>query len=400
MRITAVKIFHNTLRSICGNFLELFSRIWSLDKKSLVFIPSTREPFSGNTWALFEFIVEKRPDYKVVYFINDRQLMKALNLKYGCEMFYFSGSFSAMLLAARSGAWITYDLPLHFYLLSIFKNPKRMVYYLGHGIPLKRIALASRNVSFLRILNRYLLVSCYSHILGFSTSIIPVMKEAFGHSGKEFFPVGQPRLDSRHESNVILDLNKILCRSSNPRIVLYAPTWRYHKSTEFFPFENFCIEKLNSFLEMNNIFIFLRPHGKKPFDLPLSLLSSDHVKMFDSFTFPDVNAYLDQFNALVTDYSSIFFDFLVHDRPVGFIPYDYNEYEENPGFGIEYYKFTPGKKIHTFDDFLRFLGQIDDDGYSIDRARVVSDLNIKNNSNCEENLSVIDEWFRDKDCGI
>jgi len=60
----------------------------------------------------------------------------------------------------------------------------------------------------------------------------------------------------------------------------------------------------------------------------------------------DIYPVLKYTNLLITDYSSIYFDFLLLDRPIVFFDYDYDEYSSNMnGFVYDYNTFAPGPKV-------------------------------------------------------
>ncbi len=57
-------------------------------------------------------------------------------------------------------------------------------------------------------------------------------------------------------------------------------------------------------------------------------------------------------DTLVTDYSSVYFDFLLTDKKIIFMPLDLDYYKSNRGFQLEPYEFwTPGKKVFNQEDF-------------------------------------------------
>ena len=61
-------------------------------------------------------------------------------------------------------------------------------------------------------------------------------------------------------------------------------------------------------------------------------------------------------HGLITDYSSVWTDYLVMDRPVGFHCPDLAEYEAAPGLNVDDYRdLIPGPLLHTVDDFERFF---------------------------------------------
>ena len=68
--------------------------------------------------------------------------------------------------------------------------------------------------------------------------------------------------------------------------------------------------------------------------------------------FEDVMELLKYVDVLITDYSSIYIDFLLLDRPIIFLPYDIDEYQQYRGFLYDYAAVTPGPKPKTLDSFL------------------------------------------------
>ena len=64
------------------------------------------------------------------------------------------------------------------------------------------------------------------------------------------------------------------------------------------------------------------------------------------------------FDILVTDYSSIYIDFLLLQKPLIFLPYDKEEYLNKRGFNFDYDKVTPGHKPTNMKDLMIFIQQI------------------------------------------
>jgi CDP-glycerol glycerophosphotransferase (TagB/SpsB family) len=88
--------------------------------------------------------------------------------------------------------------------------------------------------------------------------------------------------------------------------------------------------------------------------------------------FTDVQELLPWVDVLVTDYSSIYLDFLLLNRPVIFFTPDLAAYEAECGFSYVYNAMTPGPKVFGFDDFLPALERAltGGDGYEAERGRV------------------------------
>ena len=83
----------------------------------------------------------------------------------------------------------------------------------------------------------------------------------------------------------------------------------------------------------------------------------------------DVTGMLDIFDCLITDYSSIYIDYLLTGNPVIFLPYDREEYLAGRGMNFDYDEVTPGPKPQTMDNFLRCLSA-EQDSWEEERKRV------------------------------
>ena len=62
----------------------------------------------------------------------------------------------------------------------------------------------------------------------------------------------------------------------------------------------------------------------------------DCVRLATHEQLPDVNSFLPFVDVLITDYSALYHDFLLLDRPILFVPYDYEEFEQQNGFLYDY----------------------------------------------------------------
>jgi CDP-glycerol glycerophosphotransferase len=78
-------------------------------------------------------------------------------------------------------------------------------------------------------------------------------------------------------------------------------------------------------------------------------MSCDNILVVDSQT--DPYPLLQLSDSLITDYSSIYFDFLLTKKPIIFFPYDYEEYlVESRELYFDYEKYTPGVKVKSMKD--------------------------------------------------
>ena len=70
---------------------------------------------------------------------------------------------------------------------------------------------------------------------------------------------------------------------------------------------------------------------------------------------PEITDGLSLFDALVTDYSSVYYDYLLLDRPTIFLPYDLAEYAAAPGFYLPFEQIAAGPCPETQAAFVEAL---------------------------------------------
>lgn len=149
------------------------------------------------------------------------------------------------------------------------------------------------------------------------------------------------------------------------KVILYGPSWRHgRESTKFFPFADFNKAALTNLLENENMLLLLRPHKndllkyKDLLDFLNGLCESPNIKMATHEIFPDVNSFLPFTDVLISDYSALYHDFLLLDRPLLFIPYDYEDFRHCNGFLYDYREFLPGPEIKSFSEFCSSISNI------------------------------------------
>ncbi|HHB1597057.1 TPA: CDP-glycerol glycerophosphotransferase family protein, partial [Vibrio campbellii] len=214
-----------------------------------------------------------------------------------------------------------------------------------------------------------------------------MMSNALRVNNAKMVPLGQPRNDALVKNQLDSLREKTAIRSrGESKHILYAPTWRPYANTKFFPFASFSSQELSTFLEVNDIYIYLRPHPHYVFEVEESILALDRVVMFDSECFPEVMDFLSCFDLLITDYSSIYLDFIALTRPVIFIPYDLELYKREVGFSLDYDAFTPGHKVHEQKNlFYSIMESLQSFIYEEEVKKVNTITNSKPGNNSKEN---------------
>ena len=83
-----------------------------------------------------------------------------------------------------------------------------------------------------------------------------------------------------------------------------------------------------------------------------------NIILADHNIFPDINSLLPMTNALISDYSALYHDFLLLDRPIALVPYDYEDFEKKNGFLYDYFSYAPGRILRNQNNLIDFIDDV------------------------------------------
>ena len=372
----------------CGNTAdnkgEIMGKIKNLCMTQLVRMKKTKKPdmytwvfssvdncyYNYNSKYLFEYVKEHLPQITPLFVINEENLRRELSEQYGEEYFIETESKEGIRRVLEAGVWFT-SAGLPVYGTGLGKN--RLIVNLWHGVPLKKIALMDPNLKkTARIYFKKIFSENYTWILTTARELVPVMTKSFQVSEDRLRVWGQPRNDCIFAPP---DRKQILegIYSDLPeykKVVLYAPTFRDYGNTRLFPFEDFDKKVFEDFLEQEKILLLLRLHIKEA--AAADAYVSSRIRRFGSEEAGDVTGMLGMFDLLITDYSSIYIDYLLTDKPLMFLPYDRERYLDGRGMNFDYDEVTPGPKPETMKEFMMEIKEFmnGEDSWKKERDRV------------------------------
>ena len=353
----------NLLFTAC---LEHFGQIRP-DSHIWLFSSTDNSHYNYNSRYLFEYVKENLPEITPLFVINDPELRNSLSSKYGKQYFIETESIQGIRQALSAGVWFT-SAGLPAYGTGLHK--KRLIINLWHGVPLKKIALLDPNLKkAARIYFKKIFSENYTCILTTSHELIPLMARSFAVSEDKIKVWGQPRNDGLFQKN---DCREILGQlfpdlPEYTKTVLYAPTFRDYGQVQLFPFKDFDQKQLEAFLDEKNMLLFIRTHVAEQGSAAPYL--GKRIRFLGNEQAEDVTGILNIFDCLITDYSSIYIDYLLTDKPMIFLPYDRQQYLDGRGMNFDYDDATPGPKPETFNDFLDALSP-KEDFWKSERTRV------------------------------
>jgi len=334
-------------------------------KKSnrVVFSSAHGEVFAGNSKWLFDHMVTNRADFDCYWITKNEHLYRELKNRYGDSVAYLlSPRGIKKVITART---VVLDNKVHDFPYVYLSKKHQNIIQLWHGIPIRKILFLSRlHDSKEKGMFNLVLGKPYRALISTSDVVSYLFSACFEVNFGKIYITGYPRNDVLFKRSDKHELIEKLSLNFPPfeKLILYAPTFREKKNVRFFPFIDLNMEQLNSFLEEQKAIILIRGHlyrekilnqQKDGFTNPTSnrIIELDWDKLSDT---QEILRYID---VVITDYSSIYVDFLLLDRPVVFVPYDFDEYAEKMGFLFNYEWITPGPKVYTMQQFTKALLQ-------------------------------------------
>ena len=350
---------------------KLESRVLPMRKDVVLFMSNMGKNYSGNPKAIFEALVridsEKkcRPVWAFTALClseNDRSV-----LPQNTEIVKY-GSFKYYRLLATAGKWV-FDTRQEPYLV---KRKGCTYIQTWHGTPLKKLGLdidemnmsgetegASRSGETEKTVGQDKLKSYHEsfrneaakwdYLIAQNDFSAETFKRCFDYRG-EILCTGYPRND-------VLVRN---ARTSNPagekKILLYAPTWRddrylgngwygYDSPLDFNKLEKTIGDRCRIILKLHYL-VHLKPE-----DIPKSCIDSGFVTVCGNDE--DIADLYLKADGLITDYSSVMFDYSLLNRPLFFYAYDLESYRDRlRGFYFDFVEEAPGPISKTEDELL------------------------------------------------
>lgn len=239
------------------------------------------------------------------------------------------------------------------------KRRHQLVVQTWHGIGLKRLGLDIETVQFAnpRYIEKLRQESkTWDLLISPNEFSSPILRRALDYDG-ELLEFGAPRNDlffAERREEIAREVRRRLGITDDQRVVLYAPTWRdnlYHRAGQYRLDLQLDFQRLVQETGSGTTFLF-RSHANVVDRLPTRL----QPFVTDVSRYPDVQELLLISDVLVTDYSTLMFDFAHTGRPMIFYAYDLAHYrDELRGFYFDFEADAPGPIVSTEDEVIEAL---------------------------------------------
>ncbi len=203
----------------------------------------------------------------------------------------------------------------------------------------------------------------YTYAITGSKHLIPVYAEAFGIEDSAVVATGLPRIDTflnkERAQKIVADFFEQYPNLNGKRIILFAPTFRGRGIKDaYYDYSRIDFPKLYEMCGETSVVLF-RMHHFVTDPVPTPPEYADRILDFASF--PETNDLLHVTDVLITDYSSVVYEFCLLDKPILFYAYDKDTYSAVRGFHRDYDATAPGKVCTTFDELVKALQNEDYD---------------------------------------
>ena len=299
--------------------------------------------YSDSPRYIFEELAARNPGLELVWALNTTDRVRGPRTR---KIRRHSPTY--WWIASRARYWVT-NQNMHPDLV-----PARSTRYLQtwHGTPLKKMQhdvehMAGRDADYETRAAR--LTSYWSVLLSPSPYATRSFRSAFRYEG-EVLEVGYPRNDILASDRAAAARRLVRQRLGVPadkKVVLYAPTFRddMRNGVHWQHDLGLDIEGLEREIGDRAV-LLVRFHPLVRTKLPESSTASGFAR--DAAKYPDIQELLAAADVLITDYSSVFFDFAITGRPMVFFAYDIAHYREDlRGFYLDYEQSVPGPIVTT-----------------------------------------------------
>lgn len=345
-----------------------------VDDKVIVFESFMGRQMSCSPKALYLEMLrdEKYKEYKKVWaFVNPEKYQSLLTDENTIVVKYKSAEYYKYCATAKY--WVTNSrLPQEL----ILKEGQEYI-QCWHGTPLKRLGYDIKLYNGSKAATRELQQTYnadakrYTYLLSPSDFYTEKITSAFNlkNLGKEdiFIQKGYPRNDFlySYSQDDVKNIKEKLSIPEGKKVVLYAPTWRenQHKPGDGYTYDlGVDFQKLYEELKDEYVILF-RAH--------YFISNSFDFEKYEGFiidvcNYDDVNHLYVASDILVTDYSSVFFDYANLDRPIIFYMYDFEAYkDEMRGFYIDLEE-LPGPIVKEESGLISAIKTMGHEGYELD----------------------------------
>jgi CDP-glycerol glycerophosphotransferase len=315
--------------------------------------------YSDSPRAIHEELVRRGSDLRQLWVVNDAQVelpgtLEAVRFN-GAEWHEAMASSRYIIANHRIGDWFQ-------------RHPDQVVLQTWHGTPLKKIGSDVKEVHFAYAPGMKKALQSkstgpktpslaeWSYLLSPNAFSTKIMRRAFGFKG-EIIEAGYPRNDVLYSPDADAIAASVRARIGIPpgkKVVLYAPTWRddqYYSRGRYKFDMRLDLDRARAALGDDHV-LLVRLHS----NIVDGVSEDGNGFVYDVSLYPEISELYLIADLMVTDYSSVMFDYAGTRRPMLFFTYDLPDYRDRlRGFYFDFEKEAPGPLVETSDALIEAI---------------------------------------------
>ena len=357
-RHSARQTLFRNIKSRRGMEKLLYRKVFvksKLKKNMVMFECFFGRNYSDSPKYIFEYLAKNYPDeYQFVWVVAKRTKIpyKAKTVKrFSLRYFYYMAKAGYFVFNVRQPNWF-------------IKRDGVKFLETWHGTPLKKLAFDQEEVTSASPMykkNTYIGSRNWDYLIAPNKFSSDIFKQCFMFD-KTMLETGYPRNDilyskGEERDRLVHEIKDELGLPKDKKVILYAPTWRDDEFSEDDKYEfrpKISFEKLQE--ELGDEYIMIVKYHYLIMDAVDWTPYEGFVYHFDQSR--DIAELFLVADLLVTDYSSVMFDYSILKRPMFFFAYDFYKYKnELRGFYFSYRKEMPGPISSTTEELIRDIGK-------------------------------------------
>jgi CDP-glycerol glycerophosphotransferase len=245
-----------------------------------------------------------------------------------------------------------------------------------HGTPIKRLALHRSGFAPRRWLAVIRESRRWNVLLAQNSYAERILSAAYAFRRRPIWVEGYPRNDVLVAGDDT-SVREALGIAAEDRVLLYAPTWRDDRE-QIVDFVD-----LATLADETNSVVLVRGHSRTL----LQGRDAQGPRVIDVTAFPDIAQLLLAADALITDYSSVMFDFSVTGKPMYFLVPDLEHYRgELRGFYFDLADSAPGPLVRTQAELVEAISSADASAFAERYARWRARFNSRDDGRAAERV--------------
>ncbi|MFE9659702.1 MULTISPECIES: CDP-glycerol glycerophosphotransferase family protein [unclassified Streptomyces] len=323
-------------------------------REQVFFLSYNGKQYSDSPRAMHEELLSRGSDLKYLWAVRDGQVVLPPTADrvrmWGREWFEALATSRYIVTNGHLPEWVE-------------RRPGQVIVQTWHGTMLKKIGHDIETLHFDREYQNRLALEAnnWSLLVSSNRFSTPILKRAFSYNG-EVLEAGYPRNDylySPDRDKIADSVKERLGLPADKKVVLYAPTWRDDQSHSAGQYKfrlKIDLDDARARLGHDHV-LLIRRHSNIVDAVP----GAGDGFVYDVSEYPDIAELYLAADIMITDYSSVMFDYAHLKRPMLFFTYDLEHYRDTlRGFYFDFEEDSPGPLLRTSEELIESIRRIEE----------------------------------------